>query len=104
MGKRMFMSLTEDEYLRFETSREELGMTRSLYLKYLISGQREIRPPAIMQRELIEKLAVVDRELKIIVMKDSLDTNDRIYIMEQLKEIKSLLYANPLLDNLSRSE
>lgn len=104
MGKRMFMSLTENEYERFESARGELGMTRSLYLKYLISGQKEIRPPAITQRKLIEKLALVDRDLKIIAMKENLEDNDRIYVMEQLKELKTLLNGNPLVDKLSTSE
>lgn len=98
MGRRLFMSLAEDEFDRFERAREDLGMTRSQYLKFLIQGQKEIRPRSIVQSKYIEAISDMDRNLKTIVMKESLSDEDRIYILEQLKELKRVL------DKLSRTE
>ena len=44
---RLFLSLSEEELKSFETGRNELGFNRSQYIRYLIGGQKEIRPPAI---------------------------------------------------------
>ncbi len=49
---RLFLSLTDDEVLKFDKAREKAGMTRSQYLKFLLSGRRDFRPPAMRYREL----------------------------------------------------
>lgn len=69
---RLFMTLSQEELDAFENAREQLGFNRSQYLRYLISGQKEIRPQALKERELIKLLAEIERDLKVIVMK-SLD-------------------------------
>lgn len=89
MSKRMFMTLTEDEYERFEDARNQLGMYRSQYLKYLIQGQKEIRPVPITQQKIISAMSGVERNLKILAMKDTFSDEERLYIMEQIKDMKS---------------
>ena len=96
MSVRMFLSLSENEFNQFEHARNELGMSRSQLLKYLLQGQKEIRPMPIVQRKLLDKLSSTDRNVKVIAMKDSLSDEEKLYVLEQLKDIK--LY----LDNLSR--
>ena len=86
---RLFMTVSQEEMNSFETAREKLGMNRSQYLRYLIGGQREIRPPAIKERELIRKLADVERDLKVIAMKEDLSDGDKLLVMEKLDDIKT---------------
>ena len=62
----------------------------------LLQGQKEIRPMPIVHRQLLDKLSSVDRNLKIIAMKEDLSDEDRLYTMEQLMDIKEFL------DKLSR--
>lgn len=96
MGVRLFLTLSENEFYQFENSRAQLGMQKSQFLKYLLQGQKEIRPMPIVHRQLLDKLSSVDRNLKIIAMKEDLSDEDRLYTMEQLMDIKEFL------DKLSR--
>lgn len=96
MSERLFLSLTEEEFVQFEHSREQLGMYRSQFLKYLLHGQKEIRPMPIVQKQLLDKLSSVERNLKVIAIKDDLSDEEKLYASEQLKDIKVYL------DKLSR--
>ena len=97
MSKKLYINLTEEEYEQYESSRNQLGMKRGKFLKYLLNGQKEIRPTSIVNIRLVDKLSELDRHLKVIAVKDALSDNEKIYVMEQLRDIKELL------DNLSRS-
>lgn len=85
---RLFMTLSQEELERFEEARERLGFNRSQYLRYLIAGQKEIRPQAIKERELIKLLAEVERDLKIIAMKPSVSNEDKVLILAKLDDLK----------------
>lgn len=88
--KRLFLSMSEDEWNRFEKAREELGMNRSQYVRYLIGGQKEIRPVAIKQKELIYHLSNIDRSLKVIAMKDELSEEEKMIVIAKLEDLKNL--------------
>ena len=88
---RLFLSLSEEELKSFEAGRNELGFNRSQYVRYLIAGQKEIRPPVIKERAMISKLANIDRSIKVIAMKDELTDTDKMLIFTKLDEIKKLL-------------
>ena len=85
---RIFMSLTEDEAKKFDSACEKAGMTRSQYLKLLLNGRRDIRPPVLQYRKMIHVFESIERDLKVLAMKDSLSDEDRIVIMQKLSEIK----------------
>ena len=53
---RLFMSLTEAEVKQFDKACDKAGMTRSQYLKCLLNGRRDIRPPVLQYREMIWRL------------------------------------------------
>ena len=62
------------------------------FLKWnLMSGKKDIRPPTIRYRELIHKLDAIERDVKVIAMKESLKDTDRICIMAKLEDIKKLM-------------
>ncbi|MEE0862489.1 MAG: hypothetical protein U0L79_05850 [Lachnospiraceae bacterium] len=91
---RLFLSLSEEEFQSFENARNELGYNRSQYIRYLIGGQKEIRPPAMKYQEIIARMASIDRSLKVIAMKDVLSDTDRMFIVTKLEELKKMLGHN----------
>lgn len=88
---RIFLSMTEEEVCALDAAREKVGMTKSQYVRYLMSGKKDIRPPTIRYREMIYKLDAIERDLKVIAMKESLTDTDRICIMAKLEDIKKML-------------
>lgn len=88
---RLFMSLTEAEVKQFDKACDKAGMTRSQYLKCLLSGRRDIRPPALQYRDMIHELDSIERDLKVIAMKEDLSDEDRLLIMQRLSDIKEML-------------
>ena len=85
---RLFMTLSQEELDQFENAREQLGFNRSQYLRYLISGQKQIRPVAIKERELIKLLAEIERDLKVIAMKPSVSNEEKVLILAKLDDLK----------------
>ena len=91
MSKRLFLTLSEEEFQQFENAREQLGMARSQYVKYLMGQCREIRPAVIRYPKLIEKLSDAERDLKVLALKTTLSDKDRLLLYIQLEEILTLL-------------
>ena len=87
---RLFLSLTEEEVDSFDKACEKAGLTRSTYFKYLLKGRRDIRPPILRYREMIHMLESIERELKVIAMKDDLSDEDRLIIMQRLSDLKDM--------------
>lgn len=102
MANRLFLSLSDEELRCFETARELLGMNRSQYLRYLMTDQKEIRPVELTHRELIQKLSCIERDLKVIAMKKELGEQERILLMERVKELKQI-WNGELVVNLATS-
>ena len=57
-------------------------------MSYLISVQKEIRPVAIKERELIKLLAEIERDLKVIAMKPSVSNEEKVLILAKLDDLK----------------
>lgn len=88
---RVFLTLTDEENTKFKKAAEKAGMTKSQYLRYLLGGRRDIRPPVLQYKQLIHELDSIERDLKVIAMKEELSDNDRLLIMEKLSELKEML-------------
>ena len=86
---RLFLSLSEEDMQKFDRACEKAGMKRSQYFKYLLSGRRDIRPPVLQYRELIHVLGNIERDLKMIAMKEELADKDRIFIMHNLVDFNN---------------
>lgn len=93
-SKRLFLTMPEDLYKQFEINRELLGMNRSMYVRFLLSGQKELRPPTIRYTNLIDRLNGIERSLKIIAAKEELADVDRLLIMTKLDEVKRMVNKN----------
>ena len=94
MSERLFLTLSEEEFQSFEGAREQLGMSRSQYVKYLMGQCREIRPAVIRYPKLIEKLSDAERDLRVLALKTTLSDKDRLLVYIQLEEILTLLRTN----------
>ena len=53
-SKRLTLSLSPEDYDAFESTREKLGLERAQYIKHLMAVNKEFKPPAIRDREIIK--------------------------------------------------
>jgi hypothetical protein len=51
ISKKVHLSLSEEEVAKFDMLRNELGMNRSQYFCYLLSGQKKQMPDSIRYKE-----------------------------------------------------
>ena len=93
-NKRLFLSLPEGDLNKLDARRAELGMNRSEYIRFIISGQRKRIPFSVKQRYLVDVLSEVDLHLRAICLKEGIEAKDVLYITESLKEIKRQLFEN----------
>ncbi len=89
--KRVCFTIQESVIDRFDNACRETGLTRSQYLGCLLSGRIDIRPPVFGYRTLIQNLSSIERDLKVIALKENLSDNDKILILTKLYEIKQLM-------------
>ena len=71
--------------------RNELGMNRSQYFCYLLSGQKKQIPDSIRYKNLIAKLSDINLHLKHICLKEGMDAGDILYVHEALKDLRTAL-------------
>ena len=91
ISKKVHLSLPEEEVAKFDMLRNELGMNRSQYFCYLLSGQKKQMPDSIRYKNLIAKLSDIDLHLKHICLKEGMDAGDILYVHEALKDLRTAL-------------
>ena len=52
-NNRLFLSVSDADLYKLDILREELGMNRSQYIRYLISGQKRVLIPSVKYKELV---------------------------------------------------
>ena len=67
-NNRLFLSVSDADLYKLDILREELGMNRSQYIRYLISGQKRVLIPSVKYKE-----------------------EDKLLILTELTEIKRIL-------------
>ncbi len=88
--KRIYMTMDEKLIERFDKACQKAGLTRAQYLTSLLSGRIDIRPPVFQYREMIRQLSSIERDLKVLALKDTLSDNDRVLIMTRLSDLKEV--------------
>ena len=83
--------MSNEDVEKLDRLREELGMNRSQYIRYVISGQKKIIPFPIREKKLIEAIAAVELDMSVIALKDGMESEDVIAIYSEIQEIKQLL-------------
>lgn len=84
---RLYITLPDSTKDLFESQRTALFLTRSEYLEKLLKKQKVIRPPTLKYRELIDSLSMIEKDLRVIAMKDTLPDDERLYIMIVLQDL-----------------
>lgn len=90
-NKRLFLSLSEDDTRKLDILREELGMNRSQYIRYVLSGQTKVLSPSIKYKDLVKHLAEIDMHLRVIALKDTVSPGETLAIYSEIKELRTLL-------------
>jgi len=90
-NNRLFLSVSDADLSRLDILREELGMNRSQYIRYMISGQKRLLIPSVKYKELISKISQIDLSLRVIALKDDMTAEDKLLIYTKLDELKKLL-------------
>ena len=88
--KRIYMTMDEKEMKRFDKACGKAGLTRSQYLTCLLSGRIDLRPPVLRYKEMIRELSNIERDLKVIALKDGLSEDDKVMILTKLSDIKDV--------------
>lgn len=75
ISKKVHLSLSEEEVAKFDMLRNELGMNRSQYFCYLLTGQKKQMPDSIRYKNLIAKNDAVtdftlEDELRLGLLQD----------------------------------
>ncbi|MDO5292770.1 MAG: ribbon-helix-helix protein, CopG family [bacterium] len=89
-NKRLFLSLSEEDVQKLDMLREELGMNRSQYIRYVISGQTKVLNPSIKYKELVKQLAQINLHLRVIALKESLSLEDTLAVYTSIEELKAV--------------
>lgn len=90
-NKRLFLSMSEEELAKMDLLRSELGMNRSQYVRYLISGQKKMMPAVLKDRKLLDALARIDVDMKALALKEGISPGDTLAIYSEVREVKALL-------------
>lgn len=90
-NNRLFLSVSDEDLVRLDALREELGMNRSQYIRYIISGQKKILIPSVRYKDMITKLSQIDLSLRVIALKDEVSNEDKLYIYTKMQEIKEMV-------------
>lgn len=90
---RLVLSVSEEDKRRIDELSAELGMNRSQYVRYLISGGVKLFKPSIQYQEFLAHFSSIDLSLRVIALKEEISSEDMLFIESSIKEMKRLLNA-----------
>ena len=90
-NKRLFLSMAQEDVDKLDRLREELGMNRSQYIRYLLSGQKKVLPTSVKDKKLIDTISNIDLTMRVLALKEGMTPEDSLAIFCEIKEIKELL-------------
>lgn len=92
-NKRLFLSMAQEDVDKLDRLREELGMNRSQYIRYLLSGQKKVLPTSVKDKKLIDTISRIELDMRVLALKEEMAPEDSLAIFCEIKEIKELLYG-----------
>ena len=90
-NKRLFLSMPQEYVDKLDGLCTELGMNRSQYIRYLLSGQRRVLPTVVKDKKLIDAIAKIDLDMRVLALKEGMTPRDTLAIFCEIREIKALL-------------
>lgn len=89
--ERLFLSMPSEDLAKFENAREQLHLNRSQFVRYLIGGQKDIRPPSLKYNDVIKKINNIELNIKNISMKENVTDDEILLLVTKLEEVKEQL-------------
>lgn len=89
-NKRLFLSLSQEDVDKLDKLRSELGMNRSQYIRYLLSGKKKVIPTVIKEKKLIEAISKIDLDMRALALKEGMAPEDALTIFCEIREMKEL--------------
>lgn len=71
----------------FERKRNEMGMSKSSYIRYLIAEHEKALPPFLKYKEIIKELAEINTSLKEIVINEKISITDKMQLCEKIDQL-----------------
>ena len=88
------MTLREETNAEFDKRREEHSMTKDQFLRQLLL-QEDVRPESIVNMDAIEEISDLERDLRVLCMKEELSDVEKLKVFELLgfirKQVKELV-------------
>lgn len=90
--ERFSVTMNSEDIDLFEQRRAELGLTKSAYIRYLISENENGIPDFIAFKEVIKQMAELNTYMKEFVTNTNFKTSDKLLLFEKIdtltKQIK----------------
>ena len=86
----VYMCLSEETNDELNQRRKELSMTKEQYLKLLLSN-KDIRPEVVLFEGEIEKIAEIEKELRVLCLNDSLSEIEKLKVFEYLSYLRNVM-------------
>ena len=95
--ERFSISMNSEDIDLFERRRYELGLSKSAFIRYLISEHENGIPDFIAFRDTIKQMAVLSNCMKEILLRDNFETEDKLILYEKISSLNTTL--KDALDN-----
>lgn len=89
--ERYTLSMRSEDVDLFERGRAECRMTKSAYVRLLISEHENHVPSFIQYKEVIAAFSDTNNLIKQMVLKSSLNDADRLMILEELQKLRETI-------------
>ena len=91
LSKRLNLVLSDEEEKKLNQICERYNLNMTQALRNLILEEELKVPFEIENKVLIDKLCTISNDIKVLVMKDNLSSEDQIVLMEFVNSIRELL-------------
>ena len=98
--ERFSISMNSEDIDLFERRRSELGLSKSAFIRYLISEHENGIPDFISFRDTIQKMSELNNHMKEIVIRDNFETQDKLVLYEKISSLNTTLKG--VLDNCAK--
>ena len=89
--EKITITMSSEDIDIFERGRSECGMSKSAYTRLLIAEHEQRVPPFIKYKEIILEISKLNTYIKEMLFSEKTDDGFKLYMVEQMKEIKELL-------------
>lgn len=89
--ERITITMYESDVDLFERRRGELEMSKSAFIRYLLSVNENKEPSFIKNKEVIGSLGDINSKLNEILINHKISPEDKLYINEKISIIQSTL-------------